>query len=49
LDVLKAAQMDKLFFLSGGIEPTDVEKLREFSKEPIANKLFLLISTADLN
>jgi phosphoribosylanthranilate isomerase len=39
-DVLKAASMDKLFFLSGGIEPDDVEKLKEFSKEAIANKLF---------
>lgn len=39
-DVLKNASMDKLFFLSGGIEPGDVEKLNEFSREPIANKLF---------
>ncbi len=39
-DTLKTAQMDKLFFLSGGIEPSDVEKLKEFSNEPVAGKLF---------
>jgi phosphoribosylanthranilate isomerase len=39
-DVLKSATIDKLFFLSGGIEPDDVEKLKEFSNEVVANKLF---------
>ena len=39
-DVLKPARIDKLFFLSGGIEPGDVEKLREFSHERVAAKLF---------
>ncbi len=39
-DVLKAAVIDKLFFLSGGIEPEDVDKLKEFSGEQVANKLF---------
>ena len=39
-DVLKTAHIDKLFFLSGGIEPTDTEKLIEFSREPVAAKLF---------
>ena len=39
-DTLKPAHIDKLFFLSGGIEPGDVEKLREFEKEPVARKLF---------
>ena len=39
-DVLKTAIMDKLFFLSGGIEPEDVDKLKEFSGEQVANKLF---------
>ncbi len=33
-------QVDKLFFLSGGIEPEDLEKLREFEKAPVAAKLF---------
>jgi phosphoribosylanthranilate isomerase len=39
-NVLKAAHIDKLFFLSGGIEPADVEKLKDFAKEPVARKLF---------
>lgn len=38
--LLKNARIDKLFFLSGGIEPGDEEKLREFMKEPVAKKLF---------
>jgi phosphoribosylanthranilate isomerase len=37
---LGAVNLDKLFFLSGGIEPGDVEKLKAFAKEPTANKLF---------
>lgn len=39
-DVLKSANLDKLFFLSGGIEPGDVEKLKDFSQDPVAKKLF---------
>jgi phosphoribosylanthranilate isomerase len=39
-NLLKPAQIDKLFFLSGGIEPTDAEKLKAFAKEPVARKLF---------
>ncbi|MDR3712151.1 MAG: phosphoribosylanthranilate isomerase [Puia sp.] len=39
-DVLKASVIDKLFFLSGGIEPGDVGRLKVFAKEPVAKKLF---------
>jgi phosphoribosylanthranilate isomerase len=39
-DVLKAAAIDKLFFLSGGIEPADVDRLLEFSNERVARKMF---------
>ncbi|HTQ65697.1 MAG TPA: phosphoribosylanthranilate isomerase [Puia sp.] len=39
-DVLKNATMEKLFFLSGGIEPGDVEKLKSFENEQVASKLF---------
>lgn len=39
-DVLKNATINKLFFLSGGIEPGDVEKLKQFAKEDIAKKIF---------
>ena len=41
-DTLKPAHIDKLFFLSGGIEPADVEKLRAFEREPVARKLFAI-------
>ena len=37
---LKAASIDKLFFLSGGIEPGDEESIKMFMKEPVAQKLF---------
>jgi phosphoribosylanthranilate isomerase len=40
--VLKPAHIDKLFFLSGGIEPGDVEKLKTFAREPVAGKLFAI-------
>ena len=40
--VLKNSTIDKLFFLSGGIEPGDEEKLKEFTNEPIAKKLFAI-------
>ncbi len=39
-DILKDTTVSKLFFLSGGIEPGDTEKLKEFAKEPVAKKLF---------
>jgi phosphoribosylanthranilate isomerase len=39
-DILKATTLNKLFFLSGGIEPEDAEKLKEFAKEPVSKKLF---------
>jgi len=37
---LKSAHIDKLFFLSGGIEPGDAEKLKQFAREPVARKMF---------
>lgn len=39
-DLLKPAGIDKLFFLSGGIEPDDVERLRAFCQDPVGKKLF---------
>ena len=39
-DLLKDTSLNKLFFLSGGIEPGDAEKLKAFAREPIAKKLF---------
>jgi len=36
---LKQTAVNKLYFLSGGIEPGDVEQLKNFSKEPVAEKL----------
>ena len=39
-NVLRAATVDKLFFLSGGIQSGDEEKLIEFSKEETGKKLF---------
>jgi len=39
-DLLKTATVNKLFFLSGGIEPADTEKLKAFANEPVAKKLF---------
>jgi phosphoribosylanthranilate isomerase len=39
-NVLKNSTIDKLFFLSGGIEPGDEENLRKFGKEEIAKKIF---------
>jgi len=40
--VLKKSIIDKIYFLSGGIEPGDEEKLREFLKEPVGKKLFAI-------
>jgi len=39
-NVLKNAAINKLFFLSGGIEAGDEEKLKEFGKEEIAKRIF---------
>jgi phosphoribosylanthranilate isomerase len=39
-NVLKPARIDKLFFLSGGIEPGDAEKLKAFARESVARKMF---------
>jgi phosphoribosylanthranilate isomerase len=39
-NVLKGVSINKLFFLSGGIEPGDEQKLRDFAKEPESAKLF---------
>ncbi len=39
-NVLKTANIDKLFFLSGGIEQGDEAKLREFAGEELGKKLF---------
>ncbi len=46
-DVLKPARIDKLFFLSGGIEPGDVDRLKEFSHERLRLNYFRSISTAN--
>jgi phosphoribosylanthranilate isomerase len=39
-DILKTAGIDKLFFLSGGIEAEDTGKLRSFFTEEVSKKLF---------
>jgi phosphoribosylanthranilate isomerase len=39
-DLLKPVEIDKLFFLSGGIEPEDTEKLKSFFNEEVSKKLF---------
>lgn len=41
-DVLKTSHVDKLFFLSGGIELGDAERLKTFALEPVARKLFAI-------
>jgi phosphoribosylanthranilate isomerase len=40
--VLKNSAIGKPFFLSGGIEPGDEEKLKEFVEEPVAKALFAI-------
>jgi phosphoribosylanthranilate isomerase len=40
--VLKSTNISKLFFLSGGIEPGDEERLKAFAQEPAAKKLFAI-------
>lgn len=39
-NLLKGTSIDKLYFLSGGIEPGDEDKLKSFAQEPEAKKLF---------
>lgn len=39
-DKLKGVQVGKPYFLSGGIEPADTEKLKTFAAEPEAKALF---------
>jgi phosphoribosylanthranilate isomerase len=41
-EVLRSSQLDKLFFLSGGIEPGDTDKLIQFAGEPVGKKLFCI-------
>jgi len=41
-NILKENNISKLFFLSGGIEPGDEEKLKTFEQEPVAKKLFAI-------
>jgi phosphoribosylanthranilate isomerase len=41
-NILRKAAIDKLYFLSGGIEPGDEANLKEFMKEPVAKKLFAI-------
>ena len=40
--LLKDVNINKPFFLSGGIAPEDVETIKTFIQEPVANKLFAL-------
>ena len=39
-NLLKDLNIGKPFFLSGGIEPDDTDKLKEFVKDPVAKNLF---------
>ena len=39
-NILKGTTVNKLFFLSGGIEPGDEDRLKQFAMEPQAQKLF---------
>ena len=41
-EVLKKSVINKPFFLSGGIEPGDEEKLKEFEHEAVAKDLFAI-------
>jgi phosphoribosylanthranilate isomerase len=38
--ILKGSNIEKPFFLSGGIEPGDEERLKQFEMEPVARSLF---------
>ena len=39
-DMLKGLNIKKPFFLSGGIQPEDADKLLEFRNDPVAKDLF---------
>lgn len=39
-EMLKKSVINKIYFLSGGIEPGDEEKLKQFVEEPAGKKLF---------
>jgi phosphoribosylanthranilate isomerase len=41
-DLLKGETIGKPFFLSGGIEPGDEEKLKTFTEEPVAKAMFAI-------
>ena len=41
-NMLSGINIPKLYFLSGGIEPGDEERLLEFSQSPSAQKLFAI-------
>jgi len=38
--MLKGLNIRKPFFLSGGIQPDDLDNLREFATDPVAKDLF---------
>lgn len=40
--VLKGLQINKPFFLSGGIEQSDAEQIRNFAQDPVAKDLFAI-------
>ena len=39
---LKGLNIGKAFFLSGGIEPTDAQAIKDFMKDPVAKDLFVV-------
>ena len=39
---LKGLKINKPFFLSGGIEPTDAGLVKDFMKDPVAKDLFVV-------
>ncbi|MGZ3837447.1 MAG: phosphoribosylanthranilate isomerase [Flavisolibacter sp.] len=41
-NLLRGLDIGKPFFLSGGIEPTDAEMVKEFMKDPVAKDLFVV-------
>jgi phosphoribosylanthranilate isomerase len=41
-EVLRKSIINEIYFLSGGIEPGDEEKLKQFVEEPIGRKLFAI-------
>jgi phosphoribosylanthranilate isomerase len=41
-NVLSSTHIDKPFFLSGGIQPDDVDSLQQFQRTPVSKSLFAL-------